>query len=138
MHIFVKEFLDWKNIWKSLLGAITMSVLLVYENRYNSFEMYQIALCGQFIYSFMLGNFWMSLYQTGKFKLPKSIKIRGLISAFLTAFIAGVATYFIQALLMNPEALPTARWAFILSTFAFLFNESLCVWGTKKRSQASS
>ena len=134
MHIFIKEFLDWNNVWKSLLGSITMSVLLIYENRSNPFEMYQIALCGQFIYSFLLGNFWMSLYQTGKFKIPHSVKARGFISAFLTAFTAGFTTYLVQVLLMNPESLAQGQWAFVLSTFAFCFNEFLCWRGTKKRS----
>jgi len=133
MNIFIREFLDWKNVWKSLLGALTMSALLVYENQSYPFEMYRIALCGQFIYSFLLGNFWMSLYQTGKFKMPKSITIRGFISAFITAFIAGVVTYIVQIVLMNPESLAQGQWAFVLSSFAFCFNEFLC-WHTKKRS----
>jgi len=128
MNIFIREFLDWNNIWKSALGALTMSALLVYENRAYPFEMYQMALCGQVIYSFMVGNFWMSLYQTGKFKMPAAFKIRGLLSALITAFIAGAVTYFVQIIFMNPESFAQARWAFILSGFAFLFNETLCWW----------
>ena len=133
MHIFFREFVAWRNVWKSLLGALTMSALLVYENQSYPFEMYRIALFGQFVYSFMLGNFWMSLYQTGKFKMPSAVKSRGLLSAFFTALLAGIATYAVQVLLMNPESLAQGHWAFLLSLFAFCFNEALC-WHTKKRS----
>jgi len=114
MQTFIREFTNKENAAKSLLGAITMSLLLVYENRENPFQMYQIALCGQFIYSFLLGNFWMSSYQTLKKKMPKSFAWRGILSTFMVSSVAGLATLVIQILLMNPEALPTAWWAFRL------------------------
>ncbi len=128
MSIFWKEFVDKGNAFKSLLGALTMGALLVYENRVHPFDMYAVALCGQLIYSFMLGNFWMSSYQTLKKKLPTKLFWRGGLSAFVVASVAGVATLAVQYCLMNPEAIPTAWWAFRLSTFAFLFNEGLCWW----------
>lgn len=126
MYIFLREFFDYKNASKSLLGAILMGFFLVYENRGNPASMYAVALCGQLLYSFFLGNFWFSLYQTFKFKFPLWCFFRGLLSAFVIATVAGLINWGVQIGLMNPEAIPTAWWAFRLSLFAFLFNEFWC------------
>ena len=126
MKVFIREFFDVPNNIKSVLGAISMGAFLVYENRANPFEMYAVALCGQFVYSFLVGNFWMSSYQTFKKKMPKSWLWRGILSGSCVAGVAGIVTCVVQIILMNPEAVATAWWAVRLSLFAFLFNEFLC------------
>lgn len=128
MKLFIREFFDPHNNLKSFLGALLMGAFLVYENRGNPVEMYTIALCGQLIYSFFLGNFWMSSYQTLKKKMPYHWVLRGIISSLLVAMVAGAVTAGVQTVLMNPEAIATAWWAFRLSLIAFLSNEAWQHW----------